>query len=79
MPKRTGGSQPEPEIVEMAQQTMAVVYTRGDPNDVGPQAMPALYGSVYTLKVDQKNKGGEAARACLRMMELRKTLRLSQR
>lgn len=25
------------------------------------------------------NKGGEAARACLRMMELRKTLRLAQR
>ncbi|HEX9568236.1 MAG TPA: 6,7-dimethyl-8-ribityllumazine synthase [Rhodospirillales bacterium] len=29
--------------------------------------------------VDGKNKGGEAARACLRMMELRKTLRLAQR
>lgn len=26
-----------------------------------------------------RNKGGEAARACLRMMELRKTLRLAQR
>jgi 6,7-dimethyl-8-ribityllumazine synthase len=29
--------------------------------------------------VSGKNKGGEAARACLRMMELRKTLRLARR
>ena len=29
--------------------------------------------------VDGKNKGGEAARACLRMMEIRKTFRLAQR
>jgi 6,7-dimethyl-8-ribityllumazine synthase len=29
--------------------------------------------------VDRKNKGAEAARACLRMMELRKSLRLAQR
>ena len=35
--------------------------------------------AMARARADQKNKGGEAARACLRMMELRKTLRLSQR
>jgi len=43
----------------MPSQKMAVVYTHGDPNIVGTQAFPALYGSVYTLKFDLKKKGVE--------------------
>ena len=41
----------------MPSQNMAVVYSGGDPNEVGPQVMPALYGSVYTLKFSLKKKG----------------------
>jgi hypothetical protein len=48
-----------PEIVEMPSQKMAVVYTRGDPNVVGQQAFPALYGAVYTLKFALKKEGVE--------------------
>ena len=47
----------EPQIVEMPSQKMAVVYTKGDPNKVTAEAMPALYGSVYTLKFELKKKG----------------------
>jgi len=36
---------------------MAVVYGKGSPNKVFPELMPALYGSVYTLKFDLKKKG----------------------
>jgi len=36
---------------------MAVVYTKGDPNEVAAQVMPALYGSVYKLKFDLKKEG----------------------
>jgi hypothetical protein len=36
---------------------MAVVYGKGAPDKVFPQLMPALYGSVYTLKFDLKKKG----------------------
>jgi effector-binding domain-containing protein len=41
----------------MEPQKMAVVHTKGDPNKVLPKIMPALYGSVYTLKFDLKRKG----------------------
>ena len=47
----------DPEILEMPSQKMAVVYGRGDPNSVFPQFMPALYGSVYTLRFDRKKQG----------------------
>ena len=47
----------DPEILEMPSQKMAVVYGRGDPNSVFPQLMPALYGSVYTLRFDRKKQG----------------------
>jgi hypothetical protein len=36
---------------------MAVVYDQGAPDKVFPEVMPALYGSVYTLKFDLKKKG----------------------
>jgi len=36
---------------------MAVVYGKGAPDKVFPELMPALYGSVYTLKFDLKKKG----------------------
>jgi hypothetical protein len=36
---------------------MAVVYGKGAPDKVFPEFMPALYGSVYTLRFDLKKKG----------------------
>ncbi len=48
------------EIIEMPNQRMAVVYTKGDPNVVGHNAISALYGSVYTLKFDLKKRGLES-------------------
>ena len=50
-------SQKEPHIVEMPPQKMAVVYGKGTPDKVFSELMPALYGSVYTLKFDLKKKG----------------------
>jgi len=50
----------EPEIIEMPAQKMAAVYTRGTPEQVFPQALPALYGSVYTLKFDLRKGDGPA-------------------
>jgi len=50
-------SKKEPQILEMPRQKMAVVYGKGTPDNVFPQVMPALYGSVYTLKFDLKKKG----------------------
>jgi len=50
-------SKTEPQILEMSPQKMAVVYAKGAPNKVFPELMPALYGSVYTLKFDLKKKG----------------------
>ena len=47
----------EPQILEMPPQKMAVVYGKGTPDKVFPELMPALYGSVYTLKFDLKKKG----------------------
>lgn len=48
-----------PEIVEMPAETMAVVHTVGDPNDVGQRVFPALYGAVYPLKFSLKKQGVE--------------------
>ena len=50
-------SKTEPQILEMSPQKMAVVYAKGAPDKVFPEFMPALYGSVYTLKFDLKKKG----------------------
>ena len=50
-------SKTEPQILEMPSQKMAVVYAKGAPDKVFPEFMPALYGSVYTLKFDLKKKG----------------------
>lgn len=47
----------EPRIVDLPRQMMAVVRGMGAPDKFFPQAMPALYGSVYTLKFDLKKKG----------------------
>ena len=41
----------------MPPQKMAVVSGKGAPDKVFPEVMPALYGSVYTLKFDLKKKG----------------------
>ena len=54
MPKT---SKLEPKIVEMLPQKMAVVTGKGTPDKVFSELMPALYGSVYTLKFDLKKKG----------------------
>jgi hypothetical protein len=47
----------EPRILEMPPQKMAVVRGRGAPDKVFPELMPALYGSVYTLKFTLKKQG----------------------
>ncbi|MFC2025274.1 GyrI-like domain-containing protein [Chloroflexota bacterium] len=52
-------SKKEPQILEMPSQKMAVVRGKGAPDKVFPELMPALYGSVYTLKFDLKKKGLE--------------------
>jgi hypothetical protein len=44
------GVRQKPALVEMPAQTMAVVRSVGDPNVVGAQVFPALFGSVFTLK-----------------------------
>jgi hypothetical protein len=41
----------------MPSQKMAVVYGKGTPGKVFSELLPALYGSVYTLKFDLKKKG----------------------
>ena len=50
-------SETDPQIVEMPSQKMAVVYTKGDPNVVAQQAIPALYGSVFGLGGELAKKG----------------------
>ena len=50
-------SQNEPQILEMPAQRMAVVRAKGAPDKVFPEVMPALYGSVFTLKFDLKKQG----------------------
>ena len=50
-------SKTTPYILEMPAQRMAVVYTNGEPNSVGPEVMPALYGAVYNLKFALKKQG----------------------
>lgn len=47
----------EPELLEMAPHRMAVVRGKGTPDQVFSEVMPALYGSVYTLKFDLKKQG----------------------
>jgi len=54
-PKRP--SKTDPQIVEMPPQKMAVVTGKGTPEQVFGDLMPALYGSVYTLKFDLKKRG----------------------
>jgi len=55
MPPRK--SKQDPQILEMPAQKMAVVQGKGTPDKVFSEVMPALYGSVYTLKFDLKKKG----------------------
>jgi hypothetical protein len=50
-------SKTDPQILEMPAQKMAVVQGKGTPDKVFSEVMPALYGSVYTLKFDLKKKG----------------------
>jgi len=47
----------EPQIVTMPDQKMAVAHLKGAPDKVFAQAMPALYGAVYTLKMGLKKAG----------------------
>ena len=54
----------EPQILEMPPQKMAVVYGKGTPDKVFSELMPALYGSVYTLKFDLKKKGLPTFKVC---------------
>ena len=59
MSPQKSAAKKEPQILEMPSQKMAVILLKGDPNKVIAEFMPALYGSVYTLKFDLKKKGIE--------------------
>ena len=59
MPATRKSKQTEPKIVKRPRQKMAVVVAQGDPNVALPKVLPALYGSVYTLKFDLKKAGKE--------------------
>ncbi|MGA7672815.1 MAG: GyrI-like domain-containing protein [Nitrolancea sp.] len=48
----------QPEIVDLPDQLMAVIYSRGDPNEQS-DPLAALYGAVYTLKFVRKRTGGD--------------------
>ena len=54
-PRKSSGT--DPQFMEMPDQIMAVVYARGTPDKVFSQALPSLYGSVYTLKFALKKQG----------------------
>ncbi len=56
-PRKSSKSKTEPQILEMPSQKMAVVHAKGAPHIVFSEFMPALYGSVYTLKFALKKKG----------------------
>ena len=58
--------QPEPEILDMPSQTMAVVYSHGDPSIVGPKTVPAIFASVNAAIPYYKEKGVEFPRDPLR-------------
>jgi hypothetical protein len=53
-------SKTEPQILEMPDQKMAVARGTGAPDKVFAEAMPALYGAVYTLKFSLKKQGLES-------------------
>jgi len=59
-------TRPQPEIVALPAQRMAVVRTVGDPNVVGGEALPALYAAVYALKFAEKQRGQDFAVGPLR-------------
>jgi hypothetical protein len=66
MVTRTRSGKTAPQILEMPPQRMAVVYTQGEPNSVGPDVMSALYGAVYNLKFALKKQGRDFKVASLR-------------
>lgn len=57
MARQKAAAKGDPQIVEMPPQKMAVVRGKGAPDKVFSELMPALYGSVYTLKFDLKKQG----------------------
>jgi hypothetical protein len=59
MPGRPNNPGTQPEIVVLPDVTVAVVHTSGDPADLGPEVMKALYGAVYGLKFALKKRGVE--------------------
>jgi hypothetical protein len=50
-------SKTEPQILEMPEQKMAVVYARGKSDKVFPRALPSLFGAVYALRFELKKAG----------------------
>lgn len=49
----------DPKIVKKPKQKMAVVISHGDPNVVGAQVFPALFGAVFKHKFALKKAGKE--------------------
>ena len=50
-------SKTDPQIISLPPQKMAVVKGQGPPEKVFAALMPALYGSVFSLKFDRKKRG----------------------
>ena len=55
-----------PQLLELPPQRVATVHTTGDPNEVGPRVIPALYGAAYTLKFARKKAGADFKVGALR-------------
>lgn len=49
----------DPALVTLPTVTVATVHSSGDPNQVGPGVMKALYGAAYGLKFALKKRGVE--------------------
>ncbi|HEX9093271.1 MAG TPA: hypothetical protein VF902_04750 [Coriobacteriia bacterium] len=59
--KTAGPGKPgaQPGIVTLPDITVAFVHTSGDPSELGPDVMKALYGAGYALKFALKKRGVE--------------------
>jgi hypothetical protein len=58
--------EPEPEILDMPSQKMAVIYTKGDPSIVAGREVPAIFASVNAIIPYYEEKGIEFQRDPLR-------------
>ena len=48
-----------PQLLELPPLRVVTVHTTGDPNEVGPRVIPALYGAAFTLKFQRRKEGAD--------------------